>query len=207
VRYILPFRGTWKVGRGGITAATSHSWGLYTQRYAYDFFMADTDDKPNKNTGNHLDDYYCFNQDVIAPADGTVMSVKNNIADYTGVGNLSVDWKSRDFRGNYIIINHTDNEYSFIAHFKHGSISIKKGDAVKQGQLIGKCGNSGHSTMPHIHFHLQNRKQFWIALGLPVLFSDIDINGSQNNGAATYITGNQLVHNNSYNKQQLNIQL
>jgi hypothetical protein len=196
VHYILPFQGTWKVGRGGITPETSHSWDLYTQRYAYDFFITDANDKPNENTGNNLHDYYCFNQQVIAPADGTVVSVKTNIPDYAGVGNLSVDWKSRDFRGNYIIIKHAENEYSFIAHFRQNSITVKKGDAVKQGQVIGNCGNSGHSTMPHIHYHLQNSARFWIAPGLPIRFSDITINGSPNGKEGTYITGNQLVHNN-----------
>ncbi|MBO9729515.1 MAG: M23 family metallopeptidase [Chitinophaga sp.] len=195
VQYILPFRGTWKVGRGGITADTSHSWNLYTQRYAYDFFMTDTDDKPNNGTGNHLDDYYCFDQEVIAPADGTVVAVKNSIPDYTHVGDLSVDWKSRDFRGNYVIIQHAANEYSFIAHFKQGSIVVSTGDVIKQGQLIGRCGNSGHSTMPHIHFHLQNSRKFWIALGLPITFNDIVIADTPNNTGATYITGGQLVHN------------
>ncbi|MBC9934237.1 M23 family metallopeptidase [Chitinophaga qingshengii] len=196
VQYRLPFKGAWAVGRGGVTADTSHSWDIYTQRYAYDFFMMDDAHKPCKDTGKQLDDYYCFNQDVIAPADGTIISVKNNIADYSGVGDLSVDWKSPDFRGNFVIIKHADQEYSFIAHFRCGSISVKKGDIVKQGQFIGKCGNSGHSTMPHIHFHLQNSRRFWIALGLPVVFNDIVINGVQNTDA--YITGSQLVSNNAY---------
>ncbi|NML37906.1 M23 family metallopeptidase [Chitinophaga sp. G-6-1-13] len=195
VEYILPFKGTWKVGRGGVTPETSHSWGLYTQRYAYDFFITDDHHKPNSGTGNQLEDYYCFDQEVIAPADGMIVGIKNNIRDYVHVGDLSVDWKTKDFRGNYVVIKHHENEYSFIAHFRKGSIVVKKGDIVKQGQLLGKCGNSGHSTMPHIHYHLQRSKYFWTALGLPVRFKNVVINGSDNHEQGEYISTDQQVSN------------
>lgn len=196
VKYILPFKGTWKVGRGGVTPETSHSWDLYTQRYAYDFFMVDDQQQPYKATGHQLEDYYCFGQEVIAPADGTIVGIKNNIRDYTQVGNLSVDWKTKDFRGNYIVIKHAENEYSFIAHFRRGSIVVKKGEGVKQGQLLGKCGNSGHSTMPHIHYHLQRDQYFWTALGLPVSFTNVVVDGQTNKpGQVKYISTNQQVSN------------
>lgn len=193
--YILPFKGTWKVARGGVTRETSHSWDLYTQRYAYDFYMSDDQDKPHRGSGTQPEDYYCFDQDVIAPADGVVAGVKNNIRDYKKVGDLSLDWMSRDFRGNYIVIRHHENEYSFIAHFKKGSIVVKKGDVVKQGQVLGKCGNSGHSTMPHIHYHLQDSKYFWTALGLPVRFDSVNIDGAGQRDEAVFISTAQQVAN------------
>lgn len=191
--YILPFKGTWKVGRGGVTPETSHSWGLFTQRYAYDFFMIDDHHRPNGGTGNRLEDYYCFDQEIIAPADGIIVSMKNNVRDYTHVGDLSVDWKTKDFRGNYMVIEHQKNEYSFIAHFRKGSIVVKKGDKVKQGQLLGACGNSGHSTMPHIHYHLQDSKYFWTALGLPIRFENVAVNGKDVHDQGEYIYTDQEV--------------
>ena len=48
--------------------------------------------------------------------------------------------------GNYVVIEHPNKEYSMIAHFKNGSILVKEGEQVKEGQLLGQCGNSGNSS-------------------------------------------------------------
>jgi hypothetical protein len=172
--YILPFSGTWKVANGGSTKENSHSWEIFTQRYAYDFIISDSNGLSYKNKGLHLEDYYCFEKEVLSPADGEIVNVSNKIKDYTGVGDLSLDWKVKDFRGNFVIIKHHDKEYSFIAHFRLDSINVKKGQKVIQGQVIGLCGNSGHSTEPHIHFHLQDSANFWIATGLPIKFTKFE---------------------------------
>ena len=152
------------------TKENSHSWEILTQRYALDFVIKNENNLTHQGDGKKLHDYFCFEKDVISPADGVVVEVSNKIKDYEGVGDYSIDWKVRDFRGNFVIIKHSKKEYSFIAHFKHNAIVVKKGEKVKQGQLIGQCGNSGHSTEPHLHFHLQDHKIFWLATGLPIRF-------------------------------------
>jgi murein DD-endopeptidase MepM/ murein hydrolase activator NlpD len=58
--------------------------------------------------------------------------------------------------GNAVFIQHSQYEVSVLAHFKRGTIEVKVGDKVKRGQLIGLCGNSGNSSEPHLHYHLQN---------------------------------------------------
>ena len=45
--------------------------------------------------------------------------------------------------------------YSKVSHLQKGSISVKAGDNVHYGQVIGKVGNSGRSPYPHLHFQLQ----------------------------------------------------
>ncbi len=75
------------------------------------------------------------------------------------------------------MIKHNDQEYSFLAHFIPGSIKVKEGDTVKRGQVIGKCGNSGHSTEPHLHFHFQDHPNFYLGRGIPIKFKDLKING------------------------------
>ena len=172
-QYRLPFDGQWKVVNGGSTKKNSHSWDILTQRYAYDFVIHDDKDLAYKNEGKQLSDYYCYGKEILAPADGMVVYTKNAIKDYKGVGNKSLDWKMTDFRGNFIVIRHTENEFSFIAHIQKDSFYVWPGDKVKQGQLIARCGNTGHSTEPHIHFHLQNKKTMWTATGLPIQFSNI----------------------------------
>lgn len=175
VAYMLPFTGPWKVVNGGYTRATSHSWGIITQRYAYDFCIYDAAGKPYKEDGKLPEEYYCFSQPVISTADGVVVRVKDSIKDFTHTGTLAIDWRSNDFRGNFIIIQHAENEYSFTAHLQQHSLLVKEGDKVRQGQQIASCGNSGHSTMPHIHFHLQDACSFWFAAGIPIKFSNASI--------------------------------
>lgn len=173
-QYILPFNGCWKVANGGSIRENSHSWGIFTQRYAYDFFITDSNYISFNDQGRKLKDYYCFEKAVLSPADGKVIMIRNKTKDYQAVGDLSLDWKVKDFRGNFVIIKHYENEYSFIAHFKLDSIKVKEGDRVRQGQTIGLCGNSGHSTEPHIHFHLQDSRNLWIATGLPIRFKEFE---------------------------------
>jgi len=110
---------------------------------------------------------------VLSPAKGIVVKVQYSINDYERVGDYSIDWKTLDFRGNFIIIQHGKKEFGFLAHFRNESIKVNEGEAVKRGQLLGLCGNSGHSTEPHIHFHLQDNKNFWLGTGLPIRFRKV----------------------------------
>jgi hypothetical protein len=176
--YTLPFEGEWFVANGGPDQETSHSWEILSQRYAYDFIICDSNRSSYAFDGSKLEHYYCFGQKVLSPADGVVVQVKDTIKDYAGVATLSIDWKTLDFRGNHVVIRHGDKEYSFIAHLKRGSISVKKGDCIKRGQVIGLCGNSGHSTEPHIHYQLQEGKSMWFSMSLPIKFSTFSIRNS-----------------------------
>ena len=55
--------------------------------------------------------------------------------------------------GNYIIVDHGKGITSCYAHCS--SISVTKGQTVKQGQTIGKVGDTGSSTAPHLHFEIR----------------------------------------------------
>ncbi len=195
----LPFDGYWTVVNGGIDKTSSHSWNIITQRYAYDFVFSEEDGKKYTGDSRQTDGYYALNQDVLAPADGMVIRVQNNIRDYPYSGTGMIDLLTRDMRGNYLIIRHADHVYSFLAHIKRHSFKVKVGDFVKKGQVIGKCGNSGHSTEPHIHFQVQDHPNFFIAIGLPILFRNIVIeyNSTQisNKMAHGYISKNCRVSN------------
>jgi len=177
-RYTLPFRGEWLVYNGGITPADSHSWDVLTQRYAYDFVIADAALRRHTSDGRALTDYFCYGQDVIAPADGEVVAVRDGVRDAPHPGSGWIDFLALDFRGNFIIIKHAEGEYSFLAHLIPGSIAVCAGQRVQRGQLIGQCGNSGHSGEPHLHFHIQDRPSFWLAAGLPVRFDALIVDGA-----------------------------
>jgi len=78
-----------------------------------------------------------------------------------------------DTKGNHIIIQHNDSEYSYVGNLMPNSVSVKVGDRVKQGDVIAKCGNSGYTNEPHLHFQLQSSKSFNLSAGLPIAFANI----------------------------------
>lgn len=57
--------------------------------------------------------------------------------------------------GNYVKIKHSDGTYTVYAHLAQNSITVRAGDVVDQGQVIGKMGNSGSSTGTHLHFEVR----------------------------------------------------
>ncbi|MBS3947853.1 MAG: M23 family metallopeptidase [Dethiobacter sp.] len=169
----LPVTGKWLVANGGVTPEKSHSWEILTQRYAHDLVITDAEGRTHRGEGKRLEDYYAFGQPIVAPAAGEVVQVRNGIRDYPHPGGGRIDWLTRDFRGNYVVMRHAEGEYSFLAHLRRDSLQVKVGDWVERGQVIGLCGNSGHSTEPHLHYHVQDHPNFYRAVGLPVKFTDV----------------------------------
>ena len=183
VDYILPFEGKWTVFNGGIGKGLSHSWDIIPQRYAYDFIIMDNAGKSFQGDSTSLGSYYCYGKNLIAPADGRVIKVSNKHKD-SRVNGEKVYCDTWDIRGNFIVIQHAEKEFSVCAHLIPGSITVRKGDKVKQGEVIGKCGNSGNTSEPHLHFQLQSGKSFFASAGLPVSFVHINAQEKMNYGMA-----------------------
>ncbi len=142
----LPFFGEWKVSQG-FNGEFTHKddW-----KYAWDFVVVGDDNKEYRNEGSKLEDYYCYELPVIAPLDGEVVKIVDKIMD-NPIGEINIDknW------GNTIILKHSEDFFSSISHLKEGSFKVKVGDFVKKGTILTKCGNSGRSPYPHIHFQFQ----------------------------------------------------
>lgn len=170
-----PFDGEWTTINGGVTKPTSHSWGIVSQRYAYDFAIIDGDGDTHAGDGDRVTDYYAFGEPIWAPADGTVVKTKDGLRDYPRPGTGWIEWRTWDIAGNHVVIKHNDDEYSTLAHLREGSVRVAPGDEVERGEVVGECGNSGHSTEPHLHFQLQDRRNFWFAAGLVPRFEDVTI--------------------------------
>ena len=79
-KYILPFEGTWLVINGGISRKSSHSWSIQSQRYAYDFIMIDDNGKSYKASKKKPENYHCFGENILAPADGVVVEINDTCA-------------------------------------------------------------------------------------------------------------------------------
>jgi murein DD-endopeptidase MepM/ murein hydrolase activator NlpD len=66
------------------------------------------------------------------------------------------------------------------AHLRSGSVSCQVGRNVATGAQIGMVGNSGNSTMPHLHFHVMDRADPLRANGLLCAFRRLEhlVNGT-----------------------------
>ncbi|WP_081801944.1 M23 family metallopeptidase [Aquimarina atlantica] len=142
----LPFENEWYVVWGGKSIQQNQHFNNRFERYALDILQI-VNGASFTGDGTQNKDYYCFGKRLNAPGDGKVIAIENNIEDNTpGVLNKA--------GGNYIIIDHLNGEVSVMAHLKKGSIIVAVGDTVVKGQEVGKAGNSGNSTEPHLHYHL-----------------------------------------------------
>lgn len=194
MNYFLPVAGEWRVFNGGVTKETSHSWGIPSQRFAYDLVKYGQNGRSFDGDGRRLEDYFCFDAPIFAPADGVVVKARDGIRDAPFVGTFWMDCLTRNIGGNSVLIKHADGEYCLLAHLKRGSVRVKTGQTVKQGQEIGRCGNSGNSTEPHLHFQFQDGKSFYFNSGLPVKFTGF----SRKNGGQKVFVGQDYISKNTF---------
>lgn len=171
----LPFDGEWQVFWGGDTKEKNYHNTNQQQRFAFDFVKMDSLGNHSRTDGRRNEDFYAWGERVLAPADGIVIEAIDGVRDNTpGVMN------QYSALGNAVIIQHSDSEYSVIAHMQRGSLKVKAGDKLTKGQLLGLCGNSGNSSEPHIHYHLQNAAVSQFATGIKVFFEKINLKGHPN---------------------------
>ncbi|WP_343186898.1 M23 family metallopeptidase [Anoxynatronum sibiricum] len=175
VVYDLPFEGAWTVVNGCFTEEFSHSWGIPTQRYAYDFLMLDQNGQSYSGDPKNVESYYCYAQTILAPADGEVVEVAAHEAETILLGKGRFFNQASQIAGNYVVIKHGEAEYSTLAHLKKDSILVKVGATVLRGEKIAACGNTGNSTEPHLHFQLQDGPSFYDSAGLPIRFSHVKL--------------------------------
>ncbi len=170
----LPFDGAWYVFWGGDTEEQNYHNAYPGQKYAVDFIIRGDDNNSFRTNGATNEDYYCFGEPILAPADGLVIEAVDGLRDNVpGVMNPLMAL------GNYIMLQHGEEEYSVFAHFQQGTVAVKAGDRVTAGQLLGRCGNSGNSSEPHLHWHLQHKPVMGGALGYKAFFANVLVNGER----------------------------
>jgi murein DD-endopeptidase MepM/ murein hydrolase activator NlpD len=167
----LPFDGEWTVFWGGRTVAQNYHAAVRDQRFAYDILIF-KDGVSHSGDGTKLEQFYAYGKPILAPGAGTVVVAADGLPDNTpGV----MDREHPP--GNHVIIDHGNGEYSLLAHLQKGSIKVKKGDVVKAGDPLALCGNSGNTSEPHLHYHLQTGSELRQGEGLPAQFLHYLANG------------------------------
>ncbi len=164
--YNMPVKGKWVVFWGGTNELINYHYAYESQRYAYDLIKL-KDGSSFKNNPFRNENYYAFNEAITAPAEGKVIEVVDGIKD-----NIPGEMDAEKPAGNYVILEHPGKEYSLLAHLKKNSIKVKIGDSVKADQTIGKCGNSGNSSEPHLHFQVMDSSDFTSGKSIRIRFED-----------------------------------
>ena len=149
-----PFDGEWHVPSAGKSSLATHHWTpLADQHYAVDFFI-ERDGQTYDGDADELASYYCWDQPMLAPADGTVVAAEDIHPDQP-IGSQDGDNPA----GNTVVIEFGPDLYVQLSHLRSGSVAVAVGDQVEAGDLIGTCGNSGFSLEPHLHMQVQDTPQ------------------------------------------------
>ena len=97
--------------------------------------------------------------DILAVSDGVVVGTRNTALDRrVKKPSDRAAVRGREC-GNGVAIRHANQQISQLCHLKRGSVLVKTGDPVKQGQKVGEMGLSGFTTFPHVHLSLSKNKQ------------------------------------------------
>ena len=176
----------WVAANGCCNADITHrgsvqsvNGALYdSQRFAIDWMRLDEQGRLVHGDEGDVRNYSDYGADVLAVADAKVVSVLNNLEDQVP-GRLpepsSITIETVD--GNHVVLDLGGGRFAFYAHLQRNSIKVHPGDQVKKGAVLGKLGNTGNTSAPHLHFHIMNRPSPIAADGIPYVIDAFDFSG------------------------------
>lgn len=170
----LPFDGTWYVYWGGRGIEQNYHAVDRGQRFAYDFLVMRDGSSFTGGDPSRLDRYHCWGEPILAPARGRVVAAQNDLPD-NAIGRTDTAHPL----GNHVVLDLGQSEFAFLAHLRKGSVTVAPGDEVAAGDRLGACGNSGNSSEPHLHLHLQTSAAFGRGEGLPAQFHAYRADGEE----------------------------
>ena len=109
---------------------------------------------------------------VLAARAGVVMEVEN---EFRGHGTTIEKYGDR---ANYVRVLHADGSMALYAHLAPESAIVHPGDNVHTGSFLGKSGNTGFTTGPHLHFAVQRNTGMQLQ-SLPFTMPGVDPNPAQ----------------------------
>jgi hypothetical protein len=189
----FPLRGEWMALRTPADRVPSHGTERFGQRYAYDLWRVD-----HRAGGYHrasrlrlwligvpTRECYGWGQPVHAPFDGEVVQAVDGIAERGWLHPLRelarILVMSLTFRperatalaGNHVVIRGAPG-FALLAHLAPGSVTARVGQAVREGEQVGRVGHTGNSTAPHLHLQLMDGADGLRAAGLPCSFRELE---------------------------------
>lgn len=191
-----PLRGSPWLCASGLALVSAHNYlGIsrtarmtVAQRYGCDFFKVDAQAQilpnpfPDEITASM---FYGYGEDVLAVADARVVEVRDGIPEGVPQADGSIRMpvpRTEDTNpGNRVVLDLGGGRYAFYAHLQPGSIRVRQGDRVREGQLLGKLGMAGNATGPHLHFHVGNGPDLNGSEGMPYVFRSYILRGRPTN--------------------------
>ena len=167
VQIAPPFAGEWLVLQGGNSPLQSHHLAAYNQRFALDLvrleggriFTGDPGDPGDPgDAGDANATVHSWEQPLVSPANGTVVVARGEMEDSDGANFVT---ELADAAGNVIVIELDTGFFVVLAHLRHGTLRVGEGDRVRQGDPLALAGNSGNTTMPHLHLQVQTHPDLW----------------------------------------------
>ncbi|MGA4840965.1 murein hydrolase activator EnvC family protein [Streptomyces sp. G45] len=188
-----PVTGRWSALNSPADKIPSHGVHVYGQTYAIDI-VAEDERHPRPGftwlwpLARRPERYPAFGADLVAVADATVVRAEDGQRDHLsrsslfGVlylllaeGELRGLAGARRVVGNHVILDLGDGTYAAYAHVQRGSLAVRPGERVRAGQTIGRCGNSGNSSEPHVHFQLMDGPDLDSARGVPFRWAGVGV--------------------------------
>ena len=138
------------------------------ERFAVDWVQIGADGKSYSGPEKDNRSYHAYNADIVAVADGTVVATKDDIPENVPQSpKMAVPITLETIGGNFVMEDIGNGRYAFYAHLIPGTLTVKPGDKIRAGQLLGKLGNSGNSSEPHLHFHVCDAPNPLFCNGMP----------------------------------------
>ena len=170
----LPFKGEWFTYWGGDNKRQNYHVINKSQQGAFDFIILDKNDRSYARSGTRNEDYYAFGKPIYAVCDAEVVQVITGVED-----NRPTIMNPAQSLGNSVVLKTANNEFIYYAHFEKETIKVQEGQVVKKGQYLGNCGNSGNSSEPHLHLHIQDELNPLTAHGAVCNFEKLIVNGQE----------------------------
>jgi len=172
VDFRLPLDGPVTVAWGGPTRDVNYHVKSPGERWGYDLLVA-VNGRTYRTDGLSLADYYAYGLPARSPASGHVVHAIDGIPDAPP---RNADRQGG--AGNHVVLEVAPRQYLFIAHLRPGTVRVRAGDAVRQGDVLGEVGSSGNSSEPHVHLHLQDTPLPLSGEGIPFHFADARLAGA-----------------------------
>lgn len=143
-------------------------------RYAVDWIKVNADGELARDDKDKVNHWFGYGAKVLAVADSVVAATRDGLPESATLSDAHPDTDA----GNFIALELGQNRYAVYEHLKPGSIRVKPGERVTRGQVIAALGFTGHSTGPHLHFHVADAASPLGAEGRPFVLDSFRLLGA-----------------------------
>jgi hypothetical protein len=155
------------------------------QRFAIDWEQIDDQNRLVKGDPGKLENYTIFGKDVIAVANGTVVTMRNDLAEQSP-GKLPDNLPIDQADGNFVVLDIGNGAFALYAHMQPGSVKVAAGAKIKAGDVLGKVGNTGNTSAPHLHFHVMDGPSPLLSNGIPYIINRFTMTAIDRAGTADF---------------------